>query len=258
MVRRHKVVSHEQWIEARQAFLAREKEFTRARDELNRQRRELPWEAVEKEYVFTGPNGRETLAELFAGRSQLIVYHFMFGPDWDAGCPHCSFWADNFDPVIVHMNQRDVTMVAVSRAPYARLAAYRRRMGWTFKWLSSTGTTFNFDYDVSFTDDERRRGTAFYNFRTGDPGVSDREGVTVFYKDPAGKLFRTYSTYERGIDLQNTAYNYIDLVPKGRDEGGRSQYWVRRHDEYPDRAAKRQTRRTKKTVRKTVRGAARK
>jgi predicted dithiol-disulfide oxidoreductase (DUF899 family) len=156
----------------------------------------------------------------------------MFAPDWDAGCPHCSFWADNFDPVIVHMNQRDVTMVAISRAAYPRLAAYRKRMGWKFKWLSSAGTTFNFDYGVSFTDEERKRGAAFYNFRKGDPGVGEREGVSVFYKDPAGKLFRTYSAYARGIDLLNTAYNYVDLVPKGRDEGDRSQYWVRRRDEY--------------------------
>ena len=242
----HKVVSHEQWIEARAAFLNREKQFTRARDELNRQRQELPWEAVEKHYVFTGPDGKETLAELFDGRSQLIVYHFMFGPNWDAGCPSCSFWADNFDPVIVHMKQRDVTMVAVSRAPYARLAAYRKRMGWTFKWLSSAGTSFNFDYGVSFTDDERKRGTAFYNFRKGDPGVSEREGLSVFYKDAEGKLFHTYSAYARGIDLQNTAYNYIDLVPKGRDEGGRSQYWVRRRDEYPVARAPKKTRKTAK------------
>ena len=243
----NKVVPHEQWIEARAAFLNREKQFTRARDELTRQLRELPWEAVEKDYVFSGPDGKETLAELFDGRSQLIVYHFMFGPDWDAGCPHCSFWADNFDPVIVHMNQRDVSMVAVSRAPYTRLAAYRKRMGWSFKWLSSAGTSFNFDYGVSFTDDERERGEALYNFRKGDPGVSEREGFSVFYKDAAAKLFHTYSAYARGIDLQNTAYNYIDLVPKGRDEGGRSQYWVRRRDEYPVAAATKKARAAKKT-----------
>jgi predicted dithiol-disulfide oxidoreductase (DUF899 family) len=260
MTQRHKVVSHEQWLEMRAAFLVREKEFTRARDELNRQRQELPWEPVEKDYVFTGPRGQETLAELFDGRSQLIVYHFMFAPDWDAGCPHCSFWADNFDPVIVHMNQRDVTMVAISRAPYARLAAYRKRMGWTFKWLSSAGTSFNFDYGVSFTDDERKRGAALYNFRKGDPGVSEREGVSVFFKDADGKLFHTYSAYARGIDLQNTAYNYIDLVPKGRDEGGRSQYWVRRRDEYPVSEADKKSRKTakkrtraKKKTRKTKR-----
>jgi predicted dithiol-disulfide oxidoreductase (DUF899 family) len=250
MALNNKVVPHEQWLEAHAAFLTREKQFTRARDELSRQRQELPWETVEKNYVFTGPDGKETLADLFDGRSQLVVYHFMFGPDWDAGCPHCSFWADNFDPAIVHMNQRDVSMVALSRAPYARLAAYRKRMGWKFKWLSSAGTSFNFDYGVSFTDDERKRGEAFYNFRKGDPGVGEREGVSVFYKDDAGKLFRTYSTYARGIDLLNTAYNYIDLVPKGRDEGGRSQYWVRRHDEYPAPTRAGAGRKTEKKARK--------
>jgi len=253
---KHQIVAHDAWTEARTALLAKEKEFTRLRDDLSRQRRELPWEAVDKEYVFEGPKGRQTLAELFDGRSQLIVYHFMFAPDWDAGCPHCSFWADNFDPVIVHMNQRDVTMVAISRAPYARLAAYRRRMGWKFKWLSSANTSFNFDYGVSFTDDERKRGEAFYNFRKGDPGVSEREGFSVFYKDAAAKLFHTYSAYARGIDLQNTAYNYIDVVPKGRDEGGRSQYWVRRRDEYPVGDAKKG--RAAKKKRKAKPGATRK
>ena len=257
MTPNNKVVPHEQWLEARAAFLTREKQFTRARDELNRQRQELPWEAVEKDYRFTGPDGQETLADLFDGRSQLIVYHFMFVPDWDAGCPHCSFWADNFDPVIVHMNQRDVSMVAISHARYPRLAAYRKRMGWKFKWLSSAGTSFNFDYGVSFTDEEGKRGDAFYNFRKGDPGISEREGVSVFYKDDAGKLFHTYSAYARGIDLLNTAYNYIDLVPKGRDEGGRSQYWVRRRDEYEVPKAKkgrksaRKKRPAKKKARKT-------
>ena len=228
----HPVVSHEQWLAARTAFLAKEKEFTRARDELSRERRELPWEAVTKEYVFEGPNGRETLAELFEGRSQLVVYHFMFGPDWEAGCPSCSFWADNFNDVIVHLNHRDVTMVAVSRAPYSKLAAYKRRMGWTFKWVSSAETDFNFDFQASFTPDEKARKRALYNFTMQDPHSTEREGVSVFYKDPTGRVFHTYSTYARGIDLLNTAYNYLDLVPKGRDEGGRSQFWVRRHDEY--------------------------
>jgi predicted dithiol-disulfide oxidoreductase (DUF899 family) len=254
----HKVVPHEQWVATRAAFLDREKQFTRARDELNRQRRELPWETVEKRYVFTGPDGKESLAELFDGRSQLVVYHFMFASDWSEGCPHCSFWADNFDPVIVHMNQRDVTMVAVSRAPYRRLSAYQKRMGWKFKWLSSAGTTFNADYGVAFTDDERKRGEAVYNYRAGDPGVSEREGVSVFYKDASGALFHTYSAYARGIDLLNTAYNYIDLVPKGRDEGNRSQYWVRRRDEYPVAKAEPTGRKTAKKTRKTKRKSKRK
>jgi predicted dithiol-disulfide oxidoreductase (DUF899 family) len=258
MTTSHTVVPHEQWVEMRAAFLTREKQFTRARDELNRQRRELPWEAVEKSYVFTGPDGKEGLDELFDGRSQLIVYHFMFAPDWKAGCPHCSFWADNFDPVIVHMNQRDVTMVAISHARYPRLAAYQKRMGWKFKWLSSAGTTFNADYGVAFTDEERAGGAAFYNYRAGDPGESEREGVSVFYKDAEGKLFHTYSAYARGIDLLNTAYNYIDLVPKGRDEGNRSQYWVRRRDEYPVAKAEPKRRKTAKKPRATKRKAKRK
>jgi predicted dithiol-disulfide oxidoreductase (DUF899 family) len=258
MTTSHKVVPHEQWVEMRAAFLNREKQFTRARDELNRQRSELPWEAVEKDYVFTGPDGKERLADLFDGRSQLIVYHFMFAADWKAGCPHCSFWADNFDPVIVHMNQRDVTMVVISQARYPRLAAYQKRMRWKFKWLSAAGTTFNADYGVSFTDDERERGTAFYNYRAGDPGESEREGVSVFYRDTEGKLFHTYSAYARGIDLLNTAYNYIDLVPKGRDEGNRSQYWVRRRDEYPVAKAEPTARKTAKKKTRAKRKARRK
>jgi predicted dithiol-disulfide oxidoreductase (DUF899 family) len=228
----HAVVSHEKWLSARTAFLAKEKEFTRLRDELSRQRRELPWEAVTKEYVFEGPDGKQTLPQLFDGRSQLIVYHFMFDPSWDAGCPHCSFWADNFNPVIVHLNQRDTTMIAVSRTPYPKLAAYQKRMGWNFKWVSSYGSDFNFDYHVSFTPEELAKKEAFYNFARQDPGIPEREGTSVFYKDAAGRVFHTYSTQARGLDLQNTAYNYLDLTPKGRDEGGRSQFWVRRHDEY--------------------------
>ena len=232
MLKRHKVVSGKAWIAARKKLLAREKTFTRLRDRLSKARRELPWEAVGKEYVFEGPNGKETLAGLFDGRNQLVVYHFMFGPDWDAGCPHCSRWADNFNGIIVHLNQRDVTLVAVSRAPYEKLVAYRQRMGWNFKWVSSFGTDFNFDYHVSFTPEEVNRKKAFHNFKIKDPGVSEREGVSVFYKEPKAKVFHTYSTYERGIDMLNVDYHYMDLVPKGRDEGGRGPFWVRRHDEY--------------------------
>jgi predicted dithiol-disulfide oxidoreductase (DUF899 family) len=228
----HKVVSSNEWLEARRRLLAREKEFTRLRDQLNQERQDLPWEAVTKEYVFDGPQGKQTLAELFDGRSQLVVYHFMFDPSWDAGCQHCSFWADNFDGVIVHMNQRDVTMIAASRAPLAQLAAYQKRMGWTFKWVSAHANDFNLDYHVTFRPEELANGTAFYNYTTQDPHMPEREGVSVFCKDPSGAVFHTYSAYARGIDLLNTAYNYIDLVPKGRDEGGRTQYWVCRHDEY--------------------------
>ena len=228
----HPVVSREEWLSARMALLAKEKEFTRLRDELSRQRLELPWEAVTKDYVFEGPNGKQTLPELFDGRSQLIVYHFMFGPGWGAGCPHCSHWADNFNGIIVHLNQRDVTMIAVSRAPYSELAAYEKRMGWNFKWVSSSETDFNFDYHVSFAPEEMARKEAFYNFKMQDPHSSEREGVSVFYKDPTGAVFHAYSTYARGIDMLNVDYHYLDLTPKGRDEGGRGPYWVRRHDEY--------------------------
>lgn len=228
----HAVVPHEQWLAARTDFLAKEKEFIKLRDELSRQRRELPWELVEKEYEFEGPDGKQQLGELFDGRSQLIVYHFMFDPSWDAGCRHCSFWADSFNGVIVHLNQRDVTMLAISQAPYEKLAAYEKRMGWSFKWLSSFGTDFNFDYHVSFTPEGVAAKKAFHNFAVHDPQGAQQAGISVFYKDPTNSVFHTYSAYARGIDLMNTAYNYLDLAPKGRDEGSRRQYWVRRHDEY--------------------------
>lgn len=232
MIENHTIVSHREWIEARTELLRREKEFTRLRDQLSEQRRALPWERVEKSYAFEGRDGRETLAEVFEGRSQLVIYHFMFGPDWDAGCPHCSHWADNFDRIIVHLNHRDVSMVAVSRAPYVKLAAYQKRMGWTFKWMSSFGTDFNFDFGVSFTPDEVAKKSAFYNFSRQDPGAGEREGMSVFYKNPKGDILHTYSAYARGIDMMNVDYQYLDLVPKGRDEGGKGPFWVRRHDEY--------------------------
>jgi predicted dithiol-disulfide oxidoreductase (DUF899 family) len=228
----HRVVSHEEWLAARTAFLAKEKEFTRRRDELTLERQGLPWEAVTKDYTFEGAGGKQTLAELFDGRSQLIVYHFMFEPEWDAGCKHCSFWADNFNGIVVHVNHRDITVIAVSRAPYAKLAAYRKRMGWSFNWVSSFGSDFNFDFGVSFTPEQQARKEALYNYATQNPGHAEREGATVFYRDPAGQVFHTYSAYSRGIDMLNTAYHYIDLTPKGRDEGDTPQRWVRRHDEY--------------------------
>jgi predicted dithiol-disulfide oxidoreductase (DUF899 family) len=230
----HKIVSESEWVEARKALLKKEKEFTILRDQLSQQRRDLPWEAVNKEYVFEGENGKQTLSELFDGRSQLIVYHFMFDPSWEAGCLHCSFWADNFNGIIVHLNHRDATMIAVSRAPYGKLAEYRKKMGWDFKWVSSYDTDFNFDYRVSFTQEELAKKEAFYNFVTQDPGSPELPGVSVFFKDPTGRIFHTYSVYARGIDMLNVAYHYLDLVPKGRDEAGHefSMYWVRRHDEY--------------------------
>jgi predicted dithiol-disulfide oxidoreductase (DUF899 family) len=230
----HAVVSPDDWLRARTEFLAKEKEFTHARDELNRQRRELPWEPVQKEYRFEGPDGEETLADLFDGRSQLIVYHFMFGPEWDAGCPNCSFWADNFNGIPVHLNRRDVSFVAVSRAPLDKLAAYQKRMGWDFKWVSSFHSDFNRDFYVGFTTEEVAQQSGFYNYRMQDPNDEEREGISVFYQDDDGQVFHTYSAYARGIDMMNGAYHFLDLVPKGRDETGHvpPPYWVRRHDEY--------------------------
>jgi len=228
----HKVVSSEKWLAARKKLLVKEKQLTRLADKLSKERRALPWEAVTKDYVFEGPNGSETLAQLFDGRSQLVVYHFMFGPDWPAGCPHCSRWADNFNGIIAHLNQRDVTMVAVSRAPYAKLAAYRQRMGWSFKWVSSFGSDFNFDFNVSFTPEEMAKKKAFYNYKMQNPDAPEREGVSVFARDARGNVYRTYSTFARGIEALNLDYRYLDVVPKGRDEGGRGPYWVKRHDEY--------------------------
>jgi predicted dithiol-disulfide oxidoreductase (DUF899 family) len=227
-----RVVRHDEWIAERKELLAKEKEFTRLRDDLSRQRRSLPWQRVEKEYVFEGAEGRRALPELFDGRSQLVVYHFMFAPDWDEGCKSCSFWADNFDPNVVHLKARDVTMVAVSRAPYPKLAAYRERMGWSFPWYSSSDGDFNFDYGVSFApEDETKEGA--YNYGSQSPNMPEREGVSVFFQDESGAVFHTYSAYARGIDLLNTAYNYLDVVPKGRAEEGQAppQSWVRRHDE---------------------------
>jgi len=231
----HKVVSHEEWVAARQELLAKEKAFTERCDEMSRIQRELPWERVTKQYVFEGPNGpggKETLADLFAGRSQLIVYHFMFHPDDNAGCPHCSLRADGFAGIGPHLNQRDVTMVVVSRGPFAKLEEYRRRMGWTFKWVSSGGSDFNFDYCVSFTPEEMAAKRVFYNYKWQEPKAREREGHSVFYRDERGDVFHTYSCYDRGNDKLNVHYHYLDLVPKGRDEDGRGPYWVRRRDEY--------------------------
>jgi predicted dithiol-disulfide oxidoreductase (DUF899 family) len=226
----HRVVSREEWLDARKALLAEEKELTRHRDRVTRQRLDLPWVAVEKEYVFDGPAGKETLGDLFAGRGQLLVYHFMFDPDDDVGCPICSFWADNFDPLGIHLAARDVTMIAISHAPFEKIVPYRERMGWSFKWVSSFANDFNYDFGVSFPPEERE--ATVYNFGTLAPRNSEREGASVFFKDDDGRVFHTYSAYARGIDLVNTAYNYLDLVPKGRDESPPGPFWVRRHDEY--------------------------
>jgi predicted dithiol-disulfide oxidoreductase (DUF899 family) len=228
----HPIVSHEEWLTARRALLEKEKALTRQTEEMSRLQRSLPWERVTKEYVFDGPAGRETLADLFDGRSQLIVYHFMFHPDEAAGCPHCSLRADGFAGIGVHLNHRDVTMVVVSRAPYTKLVAYRKRMGWGFKWVSSGGSDFNRDYQTSFTAEEVAAKRALYNYAMRDPQAPEREGHSIFYKDKNGAVFHTYSCYDRGNDKLNLHYHYLDLVPKGRDEGGRGPYWVRRRDEY--------------------------
>jgi predicted dithiol-disulfide oxidoreductase (DUF899 family) len=228
----HRVVAPQEWVAARRALLEKEKSFTRWRDELSRERRELPWEAVEKKYVFESPSGRETLADLFAGRSQLVVYHFMYAPEWDTPCKSCSFWADNFNGLIPHLSQRDVTMLAVSRAPLAKLEAFRKRMGWTFKWVSTAGNDFNFDYGVSFRPEQA--GSAQYNYQLKTDDETDLPGLSVFFKDEHGRVFHTYSCYSRGIDMLNTAYHYLDLVPKGRDEAGLPwpMAWVKFHDQY--------------------------
>lgn len=228
------VVSHTEWVEARKALLASEKEFTKLRDQLSRQRRDLPWERVDKDYVFDGPKGMTTLADLFDGRSQLIVYHFMFGPDWDAGCKSCSFLADHFNPAVVHLNHRDVSLVAVSRAPQPILERFRRRMGWDFVWVSSFNNDFNRDYDVSFTQDEVERGDTYYNYRKKGFPSTEAPGASVFFKDEDGSIYHTYSVYERGLDMFITAYHYLDIVPKGRDEGDLSytMEWLKLHDEY--------------------------
>jgi len=232
--KQHAVVTNKQWLKARTALLSKEKEFTRLRDKLSRQRRELPWEHVEKKYVFEGPGGNESLAELFENRSQLVVYHFMFNPVSDEGCKHCSFWADNFNGIVVHLNHRDMTFVAISRAPLAKIEPFMNRMGWSFKWLSSSQNDFNYDYHVSFTPETIQSGTVFYNYAKQKMNMSDREGVSAFYKDASGAIFHTYSAYARGIDMLNTAYHYLDLLPKGRDESHSPQSWVRFHDRYQD------------------------
>ena len=234
-LKEHKVVSHEKWIAARKGLLAKEKKFSKLRDQMNRQRRELPWEKVEKDYVFNGPGGKETLADLFDGKGQLLVYHFMFGPEWGEGCPHCSFWADHFDSVNVHVGQRDTTFAVISRAPLKEIAPFKKRMGWKFKWVSSFGTDFNFDFNVSFTPQQIKSGVLPYNYGKFKMEIDELQGVSAFYKDSRGDIFHTYSSYARGIDLMNTTYNFLDLTAKGRDENPeRTQDWVRYHDEYKD------------------------
>jgi predicted dithiol-disulfide oxidoreductase (DUF899 family) len=231
----HKVVSHDEWLAARKAHLAEEKVFSRARDALARKRRDLPWEKVDKNYVFDTPAGKQSLADLFGGKSQLIIYHFMLGPGWEAGCPSCSYLADHFDGAVVHLAQRDVSFVVVSRAPLSEIEAFKRRMGWRFKWVSSFGSDFNPDYQVSFTAQEKAGGKVFYNYEFVESFPSEeRPGASVFYKNAAGEIFHTYSTYGRGLDMLIGTYHFLDLAPKGRDEDALawSMAWVRHHDRY--------------------------
>lgn len=227
----HKVVSRDEWLAARKALLSQEKEFTRARDEVSRQRRELPWVKIEKDYVFEGPKGKQSLADLFEGRSQLIVYHFMFGPDWKEGCKSCSFVSDHLDAARVHIMNHDVMFTAVSRAPLPKLEAFKQRMGWGFNWVSSHGTDFNRDYQVSFTKDEMAKGTAYYNYAPLGYPSEEAHGLSVFTKDSAGAVYHTYSTYARGADILLGAYNLLDLTPNGRNEKGPMD-WIKYHDKY--------------------------
>ncbi len=228
-----KVVSQKEWLVAREKFLIEEKKFSKLRDKLNLQRRKLPWIKIEKEYVFDGPTGKLTLSGLFGGKSQLIIYHFMFGPGWRDGCEHCSFWADHFDSVNLHIKQRDTVFAVVSRAPWKEIKPFKKRMGWQFKWLSSFDKDFNFDFNVSFTPEQRKNGKAVYNYAPLEMDMDEREGVSAFYRDKNGDIYHTYSSYERGIDLMNTTYNFLDLTAKGRDENPEaSQDWVRYHDQY--------------------------
>ena len=230
----HNIVPHDEWIAARKAYLAEEKAFTRARDALAKRRRELPWEKVEKTYVFDTPDGKRTLAELFGGKNQLIVYHFMLGPGWEAGCPSCSFLADHFDGAVTHLAQRDVSFAVVSRAPLDEIEKFKRRMGWKFTWVSSFGSNFNHDYQVSASADERAAGKVMYNYEMTTFPSEERPGASVFFKNETGEVFHTYSTYGRGLDMFLGAYHFLDIAPKGRDEDGLawSMAWVRHHDRY--------------------------
>jgi predicted dithiol-disulfide oxidoreductase (DUF899 family) len=233
LLQEHRVVSNKEWTAARKKLLEKEKESTRLRDQVSAERRKLPCVKIDKEYVFDGPDGKETLADLFDGRSQLIVYHFMLAPGWDEGCKNCSYLADHFDGANYHLPHRDVTFVVISRAPLPEIQAYRKRMGWRFKWLSSNRNGFNFDYHVSFTKEDEKKGTMAYNYDTWDYIDEEMPGLSVFYKDENGDVFHTYSTYARGLDYLIGAYNFLDLTPKGRDEKpGSGMDWVRRHDEY--------------------------
>lgn len=229
----HPVVSREDWLTARRAHLAREKEITRAMDQLYEERRALPWVKVDKAYSFDTVDGKKSLADLFKGNSQLIVYHFMFGPDWQEGCVGCSFLSDHIDGANQHLKHHDVSVVAVSRGPLGKLQAYRKRMGWQFDWVSSQGSDFNYDYHVSFTPEQLAGDRIFYNFEQipREQGHDELPGMSVFYKNEKGDIFHTYSSYARGGDILIGAHHFLDLTPKGRNESSTME-WMRRHDEY--------------------------
>lgn len=229
------VVSHAEWVTARKQLLKKEKEFTRLRDELSRERRGLPWEKVEKAYQFDSARGKVTLSDLFDGRGQLLIYHFMFAPEWEQGCSSCSLVADHFDGTLLHLANRDTTLVVVSRAPMEKIEAFKKRMEWKFEWVSSFGSDFNFDYGVSFAPEDRAEGRVYYNYSVGGFPQDEAPGASVFTKGEDGELFHTYSTYARGLDILMGTYNLLDLVPKGRDEQGLgfTMSWVRHHDRYP-------------------------
>ena len=233
------IVSQEEWVAARKELLSKEKELTQLQDEVSGRRRALPWVKVDKEYVFDTPAGKKTLAQLFDGRSQLVVYHFMFGPGWKAGCVGCSFFSDHVDGPNQHLAHHDVTFVAVSRAPLPELEAYKKRMGWRFNWISSSASDFNYDFHVSFTKEEMAKGKVYYNFEMTDTTTEELHGTSVFFKDEAGNVFHTYSAYARGDERGLGTYMFLDLTPKGRNEGpkGNLTDWVRRHDEYENGSA---------------------
>ncbi|WID94739.1 thioredoxin family protein [Bosea vestrisii] len=231
----HHVVPRSEWLDARRALLSREKEFTRLRDEINAERLALPWVKVDKDYVFDTPAGKKTLAELFDDRSQLVIYHFMFGPDWEAGCPGCSFMADHFDGTLAHLNNHDVTLVTVSRAPLAKIEAYKQRMGWSFPWVSSFGSDFNFDYHVSFSREELANGPVLYNFTQtpAEQAHDELPGTSAFIRNEAGEVFHTYSSYARGGEEMLGTLMILDRAPKGRNESSTLSF-IKRHDEYED------------------------
>lgn len=233
-LKQHKIVSEKEWLAARRELLQAEKEFTQQRDAISAKRRELPWVKVEKNYVFDGPSGKISLAEMFRDKSQLVVYHFMFGPGWEQGCPSCSFLGDHFDGSLVHLNARDIVFSAVSRAPMPQIAAFKQRMGWRFPWVSSNSNDFNFDYHVSFTKEQMAQDKVEYNYTMQAFPSEEAPGLSVFYKNDAGEIFHTYSTYGRGLDILLGAYNFMDMAPKGRDEAGlaHTMAWVRHHDRY--------------------------